>query len=250
MLSYQHSYHAGSRADIHKHNIFSRALEHLCKGAPITCIETHAGRGLYDLQSPEAKKTGEAAHGWLTLLHDKNFLATLSPSYVSCIQKLNKGRLSSFYPGSPTLAAHILRKEDKLHLMELHPTEYAALKLNISKDRYASLQKRDGLEGALEVAPGGEKPGIVLIDPSYEVKSEYAVIPEFVLQLRKAWPGAAILIWAPMLPALRYEGMIENLKKAVKDIQISETTWAKPGEVRGMYGSVMVGVNMPAGFVF
>lgn len=249
MLSYQHAYHAGSLADIHKHEIFCRTLEQLCAGpASVTCVETHAGRGIYDLGSAESLKTGEAAAGWLDFIKNEKKLATLSPHYMEAVRVLNNGALVPRYPGSPYLAAHILRAKDALYLAELHPTEYAALKKNMGKDNRMQIQKRDGLDLALEIAAQKPGRGLVLVDPSYEVKAEYESIPAFVLKLSQLWPQARILLWTPMLPALRHEAMMKILQKEIPGMQVSETCWAKPGEVRGMYGSIMMGINLPGVF--
>ncbi len=247
MLSYQHAYHAGSRIDLHKHEILARALTALCADpSPLTYIETHAGRGVYNLQSDETKKTGEANDGWLKIIDDKKELEKLSPAYVDTVKKLNNGRLLPRYPGSPLIAAHILRPQDKIKLFELHPTEYKALRENLSADKRMEIQKRDGLGGALELAGKGR--GLVLIDPSYEVKTEYETIADFAVKLHAQWKEAAILIWIPMLPAMRHEAMVEKLKKDIPGIDISEVRWAEPGSVRGMYGSIIMGVNAKPAF--
>lgn len=250
MLSYQHSYHAGSRADIHKHDILSGVLLTMVReSAKLTYIETHAGRGVYTLTSPEARKTGEAGEGWLSLIKDKKKIDLLSPHYVACTRLLNKGKLEPHYPGSPALAAHILRKGDRLHLMELHPAEHAALQKKFGHDKRLTISKRDGLEGALSCAADhAGSTGLLFIDPSYEVKSEYESVPEFVSRFRTVWPEAGILVWVPMLPAARHEIMAGAMKKSFPDMQISEAIWARPEDGRGMYGSIMMGINLPSSF--
>lgn len=246
MLSYQHLYHAGNRADIHKHDILCRVLQSLCGGAAISCIETHAGRGAYDLHAPEAIKTGEADEGWLKLIQDKTALEKLSSPYIEAVQSLNTGKLSPLYPGSPVLAAHILRPQDKLYLCELHPAEYDALKKNMGGDQRIQIQKRDGIEFALTFPFGA--PSLVLIDPSYEVKSEYVGIPDIVRNLHKKFPKAVILIWAPMLKADRHENMVQTIQGILPQVAVSKVTWADPAAVRGMYGSIMMGINADAVF--
>jgi 23S rRNA (adenine2030-N6)-methyltransferase len=244
MLSYQHAYHAGNRADIQKHSLLCRVLEALThKERPLTYMETHAGGGVYDMFSTEAEKTGEAAKGWLALSEDER--AALPAGYVEAIKKLNGGALSPLYPGSPFLAAHMLRPQDKLRLMELHPQEYAALGRALKGDERIQIHKRDGLEGVLAISPPTPRKGLVLIDPSYEMKEEYETIPAFMEKLVKKWPEACVLVWIPMLPAGRHEGMMEKLKKTFPALRIFKTEWGKPGE--GMYGSIMAGINLPHG---
>jgi len=173
MLSYQHIYHAGNLADVQKHALLAWMLEYLTqKDKPLSYIETHAGRGLYDLGSDEALKTGEAragidlAEGWF-------------PADHPYIQRLTECRAMfgpRAYPGSPMIAALGLRETDTIHLAELHPQENAALKANLG-DFGANIQKRDGFEMALALTPPTPRRGLLLIDPSYEVKDDYLRSP-------------------------------------------------------------------------
>lgn len=244
MLSYQHAYHAGNRADLQKHAFLVSVLEILIrKNRPLTYMETHAGRGVYDLHSPEAEKTGEAKQGWLALAESER--QGLPQSYVKVIEDLNKGEKKNFYPGSPWIAASVLRSQDEIHLMELHPQEYEALEHVFKKDKLVHVHKRDGLEGVLALSPPKNRRGLVLIDPSYEIKDEYDSIPDFAIKLSKKWPEVCILIWIPMLPARRHEGMIQKLQSSFPNLYHAQTEWAKPGE--GMYGSIMAGINLPYG---
>lgn len=248
MLSYQHAYHAGSRADIHKHDILARVLAEMRRTHPvIDYVDTHAGRGLYNLESAPSYKTGEAAGGWLKLACDTKEIGKLSPDYVDSIRALNKGRLAPRYPGSPRVAGHVLRDTDTMHLMELHPAEHEALENNFKKDRRAKIYRDDGLKKTAELVRGKvfKGRGLVLIDPSYEVKTEYETIPHFAADLAKGWPGVGILIWAPMLPAGRHEKLLEILTAKAGDFQRFQTTWAKPEDGRGMYGSLVAALGIP-----
>jgi 23S rRNA (adenine2030-N6)-methyltransferase len=244
MLSYQHIYHAGNRADIQKHSLLASTLEVLTrKDRALTYMETHAGRGVYDLNAAEAEKTGEAKQGWLAL--DKSEIEKFPGGYVSAVRDLNNGKLSPLYPGSPLVAAQILRAQDEIHLMELHPQEYSALIKTFRGDKRAHIHRRDGLEGVLALSPPVNRRGLVLVDPSYEMKDEYETIPDFAVKLLKKWPEVCVLIWCPMLPAGRHEGLIEKLRANFPDPQISTVEWGKKGE--GMYGSIMAGINLPYG---
>ncbi len=238
MLSYQHAYHAGNRADLHKHDMLARVLAALTRKArPITYMETHAGRGLYDLTAPEALKTGEAAQGILS--------ADLPPGpYADAVAQARALHGPNAYPGSPLIARSLLRDQDRLHLMELHPGEHAALKAAL-KAPGTAIHKRDGLEGVLALSPPTPRRGLVLVDPSYEVKSEYQAIPTFAKKLIGKWPEACILVWYPILPDGRQNQLVEAF--AALPHERHEVAFDL-GRDKGMTGSGMIGVNLPHGW--
>lgn len=252
MLSYQHIYHAGNRADLHKHAALSRALDDLKEKAgddPILYIETHAGRGLYDLRSAEAKKTGEAAEGWLKLIDDKAALAALPSSYIAAVRAVNKGQaLHPFYPGSPKIAAHILRTQDRLYLYDLHPAEFAALQKTMQGDKRARVEQADGLEAAIQSATlhaRTYKHALIFIDPSFEIKSEYETVPAVIDHLHNAFPQAQIILWLPILPAARHETTLSLMKDRYPGLHLSQTLWANPAAGRGMAGSLLLILGSP-----
>ena len=236
MLSYQHAYHAGNRADLMKHDALARLIVALTgKPRPITYMETHAGRGLYDLAAPEARKTGEAAAG---------ILAAGPPPgpYAEALAKVRAAHGPMAYPGSPLIAQTLLRPQDRLHLMELHPAEHAALRGALNTPGTA-IHKRDGFEGVLALAPPEPRRGLVLVDPSYEVKSEYEAVAGFARALIAKWPEAVVLIWYPLLAEARHERLVAGL--APLPFARHEINFG-PG--KGMTGSGLIGVNLPHGF--
>ncbi len=235
MLSYQHSYHAGGPADLHKHIVLAELLALLTRKArPITYMETHAGRGLYDLASDETAKTGEADEGIAKLdLPDCPFTDALKSI------RLMHGETA--YPGSPMIAAELLRPDDKMHLMELHPAEFKALRANLEGE--AAIHHRDGYEGVMAISPPKPRKGLVLIDPSYEVKSEYIQVADFTRKLMAKWPEATVMIWYPILKAARHKEMLEALKLPY----IVDEVFFDMKENTGMIGSGLVLVNAPYG---
>ena len=236
MLSYQHAYHAGNAADLHKHAALAALLARLtAKDRGITYLETHAGRALYDLRAPEATKTGEAAGGIGAAR-----IASESP-YGRALAAARAAHGAAAYPGSPMIAAQLTRPQDHIVLMERHPKEAAALKRAMR--RRAMVHVRDGYEGALGVTPPtppAPRRGLVLIDPSYETKDEYARGADFVPQLTRRWREAIVLIWYPLLPAGRHEALYA-LSEARSEVAFAPT---RPG---GMGGSGLVLVNPPYG---
>jgi 23S rRNA (adenine2030-N6)-methyltransferase len=238
MLSYQHGYHAGGPADLHKHAALAELLVVLtAKPRGISYVETHAGRGLYDLAAPEALKTGEAAAGIGRLPLDP-----ATPFGQAILRTRNRSGPTS-YPGSPLIARSILREQDRMLLFELHPAEHAALSGTFPATA-AEIHRRDGYEGSLALAPLKPRKGLVLIDPSYEMKSDYAQAADFVIALIRKWPEASVLLWYPILPAKRHE----TLKSRLRPLPaiIDETAFRDPPE-RGMTGSGLILVNAPFG---
>lgn len=248
MLSYQHIYHAGGPADLHKHALLCLVLDGLRRRCRIlTYMETHAGRGLYDLGAKEAAKTGEAARGWLAAAASAEGLEALPRHLVEVVRGLNGGATGPLYPGSPMIAAKMLRRQDKIHLMELHPREHAALAETFRGDDRVTIDKRDGYEGVLSLCPPPHRRGLVLIDPSYEIKDEYGIAASFVATLRTVWPEAVVMLWYPLLAAGRHEDMLEHLARRCPQAIRNEVCWAKP-EAGGMYGSGIVLLNF-SGFL-
>jgi 23S rRNA (adenine2030-N6)-methyltransferase len=189
MLSYQHSYHAGNLADVQKHSLLAWTLDYLtAKDKPLTYIETHAGRGVYDLKADEAAKTGEAAMG---IALAESWFPAVHPYH----QRLSEARAAygqDAYPGSPLIAALGLRETDTMHLAELHPTEVAHLR-TAAAEWGAHVYQRDGFDLALALTPPTPRRGLMLVDPSYEVKSDYDAIPkhaEMLKSLTSAFPDA------------------------------------------------------------
>lgn len=237
MLSYQHAYHAGGPADLHKHIAFAELLHALTrKPRGISVLETHAGRGLYDLAAPEAAKTGEAAAGIARLAPDP------ATAFGRALMAVRATHGPAAYPGSPLIAAALLRPQDRLTLMDLHPQEHAALRRALPSG--ASIHRRDGYEGVLALVPPTPRRGLVLVDPSYEVKSEYAAAAAFVLKLVSRWPEAAVLVWYPLLPEARHRALLDGLRPLAP--KVDEVAFT-PAPARGMAGSGLALVNGPHG---
>jgi len=238
MLSYQHAYHAGGPADLHKHIVLAELLARLTqKPRGITYAETHAGRGLYDLGSAEAARTGEAAAG----------IARLAPgpdtAFGRALAAVRAAHGAAAYPGSPLLARALLRSQDRLLLAELHPAEHAALRASLARPGVA-IHRRDGFEALLGLAPPEPRRGLLLVDPSYEVKTDYVATAAFVRRLVAKWPEATLLVWYPLLPAARHGSLLAGL--APLSPLVDEAGFVAP-PARGMTGSGLALVNAPHG---
>ncbi len=244
MLSYQHIYHAGNMADLHKHALLASMLDYMTrKPKPLSYIETHAGRGLYDLAAPEAVKTGEAAAGVLRLA---DRLPADHP-YRRVLTRIRDAHGTTAYPGSPVIAGELLRADDRMILAELHPREFAALEATMW--RYGAVcRQEEGLGLARALVPPEPRRGLMLIDPSYEVKADYAALPETILQLHAKWNVGVIALWYPILASDAHRPMVAALGTAgLPKTLRHEVRFPPAREGHGMVGSGMFIVNAPFG---
>lgn len=246
MLSYQHIYHAGNLADVQKHSVLAVALAYLTrKDKPLCYFETHAGRGLYRLDSPEAVKTGEAAAG-IGRAQSRHWFKPDHP-LIRVLYKVHAQEGSMAYPGSPLIAAHLLRPGDTMHLAELHPQERAALE-EAMKPYPARIHARDGFDMAQSLLPPDPRRGIMLIDPSYEVKSEYDRIPGIIGQLHRKWNVGVIALWYPILTDGRHKPMLAGLERlGLPGVLRHEVRFPPVREGHRMVGSGMFVINAPYG---
>lgn len=244
MLSYQHAYHAGNLADVHKHSLLAWVLAYMTKkDKPLSYLETHAGRGLYDLQDAAAIKTGEAARG--IAVADDWFDA--DHPYRTTLTTIRGKHGAAAYPGSPLIAAELLRPQDNIHLSELHPQEFAALRAAMAP--YGGvLRQRDGWAMAQSLCPPDPRRGLLLIDPSYEVKADYAAIPTRMAKLHRKWPVGVIMVWYPILTDGPHKAMTTALQKAIPDITIHEVGFPPARSGHRMIGSGLAVINAPYGF--
>ena len=243
MLSYQHAFHAGNLADLHKHALLAWMLDYLTrKPKPISYLETHAGRGLYDLAGAEADKTGEAAQGIRRAL-DQGWLAADHP-LMRALSAIRAAHGPHAYPGSPLIARHFLRPGDVAHLAELHPGEHQAL---AAVAGFAHLHRQDGFRMAQALCPPTPRRGLLLIDPSYELKTDYSAIPGQIAKLARKWNVGVIALWYPLLRDDRHRPMLAALADNHPQALRSEVGFppARPGH--GMIGSGMFVVNPPFG---
>ncbi|WP_297781650.1 23S rRNA (adenine(2030)-N(6))-methyltransferase RlmJ [uncultured Roseovarius sp.] len=243
MLSYQHHYHAGNPADVHKHAGLAWVLDYLTqKDKPLSYIETHAGRGLYDLGDAAALKTGEAAQGIGRL--EAGF--AVAHPYLLRLKETRLAQGAQAYPGSPLIAAQSLRAMDSLHLAELHPGENAHLRRNLA-GYDVKIRQQDGFEMAQEICPPTPRRGLLLVDPSYEVKTEYESIPRHLTQIARKWNVGILMLWYPILTSGAHEGMLTHLGAAFPEALRHEVRFAPVRAGHRMVGSGLFVVNAPYG---
>jgi 23S rRNA (adenine2030-N6)-methyltransferase len=201
-MNYRHAYHAGNFADVLKHSVLVGLIEALKqKQTPFCYVDTHAGRGRYDLHGEEALKTREYADGVMRLL-DASRMPTALHVYLNLVRALNGSRPThdiAVYPGSPLLASLLLRDDDRAQLCELQPDEAAALRGVFRADPRVSVHERDGYEALKSLLPPKEKRGLVLIDPPFEAQDgEFRLIEAALKHAQTRWPTGVYAIWYPI----------------------------------------------------
>jgi len=244
LLSYRHSYHAGNFADVLKHIVLIECLQHLGKkDKAFDYIDTHAGAGLFDLSSVHASKLQEF----------KNGIGKLNPAdwpelarYFEVVNKLNHDGALGLYPGSPWIALHFMRPQDRSWLYELHSEDARLLANNVQKDKRARVMHEDGLSGLLRLLPPISRRGLVLIDPSYEIKSDYDLVAKTVIEGHKKFATGTYAIWYPVVERSRIIRLEKQLfKSGIRNIQRFELGITADGEASGMTASGMIVINPP-----
>jgi 23S rRNA (adenine2030-N6)-methyltransferase len=248
MLSYRHAFHAGNHADVLKHLVLMLCLQHMNqKDKPYTVIDTHAGAGLYALESKQAKLTGEYING-IGRLWGRTGLPAPLMDFMDVLRTLNQGSALHHYPGSPWLIDHIARPIDRIRLCELHPTDFALLRRQFkNQERRVMVDQADGFEVLKAALPPSSRRALVLIDPSYEIRSDYMKVVAAIKDGLKRFATGTFLVWHPLLPTLDANQLPEKLKKAgaAHWLHATLSVCAPATQGHGMHGSGMFVINPP-----
>jgi 23S rRNA (adenine2030-N6)-methyltransferase len=220
MFSYRHGFHAGNHADVLKHLVLIAVVKHLtAKATAVTVVDTHAGAGLYRLDSDFAGTSGEAQDGILKL--QASPLAAEPPplvsDYLELVASFNPSGKNRIYPGSPFVTQALLRQEprDKLWLFELHPSDSKALADHVEQlpdKRQVALKREDGFEGLRALIPPPSRRGLVLIDPSYEIKTDYQRVAACIQESLKRFATGTYMVWYPVIPRPEAHELPRRLK--------------------------------------
>ena len=246
MLSYRHGFHAGNFADVLKHSLLALAINSLKqKDKPFVYIDTHAGAGKYSLKSDFAQKTGEYESG-IARLWKTGAIPDEARDYLAAIRAENTGKQLVRYPGSPQLVRRLIRAQDRLLLSELHGSDYEALRQLYAGDKQVGVAKEDGLAMLHKKLPPIQRRGLILIDPSYEVKAEYGKVIEALQTAYRHFATGIYALWYPVLERAETERFLQRIKETAipKQLRI-EHCIAGDGAVRGMTGSGMLFINPP-----
>jgi len=218
MFSYRHAFHAGNHADVLKHTVLQAVLRHMVlKETPFMAFDTHAGAGLYRLDGDFAQTSAEVDNGFNKLaaqLPSKTFAPALQ-DYVDVVAAFNAKGHWKVYPGSPFIIQRLLRGRDKLKLFEIHPTDSKTLSANISQleaGRQVSILREDGFEGLKKFLPPPSRRAIVLCDPSYEMKQDYARVPVMVADALMRFATGTYMVWYPIIPRPEAHDLPKKLK--------------------------------------
>lgn len=246
MLSYRHSYHAGNFADVMKHIVVVAILRYMTrKEAPLCYVDTHAGAGAYDLQSDHALKNRESDSG-IGKLWQSDDAPEAVAAYVDLVRRLNSGSALLHYPGSPWLAAELLRPQDRLMLCERHGSDFPLLQQAFRKDRRVHCFNEDGYRFSRGFLPPGERRGFVLIDPSYEMAKEYDTALEALSGFQRRFPTGTYALWYPVLDQRRAIQLRMSMEKtSMRDVLHLAMNVADRKASPGMYGCGMIVVNPP-----
>lgn len=246
MLSYRHAFHAGNFADVLKHVVLLEILDYLAqKEKPFCVIDTHAGAGKYALDGDFALKTHEFETG-ISQLWQRDDLPPSVANYVNLQKRFNANGQFKHYAGSPLLIKQLLRPKDKLHLFELHSTEVGLLTTTMKHDKRIQIEHADGLKNSLRLLPPVERRGLVLIDPSYEMKSDYADVVKTLIQMHKRFATGTYALWYPVIERGRTEALETALKKSgIPNIALFELGINTDNSGRGMNACGMIVINPP-----
>ncbi|WP_420433748.1 23S rRNA (adenine(2030)-N(6))-methyltransferase RlmJ [Hyphobacterium sp.] len=199
-MNYRHAFHAGNFADVLKHAVLAQCLEHLKKkDKPFRYIDTHAGIGAYDLAASEAERNPEWRQGIAKVLSADRPSAVqdaLAP-LLGVVAAMNPEALAA-YPGSPEIAARLLRKSDRIQLCELHEADARTLDNRYKRDARIKVDRRDGYKALHGQVPPREKRGVVLVDPPFEHRDEMAHMAEAVRKAIPKWTGGTYIFWRPL----------------------------------------------------
>jgi len=256
MLAYRHAFHAGNHGDVLKHLVLSEVLRHMGdKDKPYTLVDTHAGAGGYSLEGRYAGKKGEFEGGvaalWAAMAEGKALPEALQ-RYLHLVRDFNGGpgaKLSQ-YPGSPATGQALMRPTDPLHVYEMHPTDERILRAFLADRPHTKVHMADGFAGLVRELPPPSRRGVVLIDPSYELKPDYGKVVAAVREIMTRFAQAVVIVWYPLVQLVEAVQLPKRLRTAAAsapkgwlDAQIQVQAANDRGF--GMMGSGVFVINPP-----
>ena len=258
-MNYQHAFHAGNFADVHKHVVLTRILEYLQRKEPaFRVIDTHAGCGRYDLFGPEAERAQEWRGGIGRLFEQlrtntyqqkavqKDSVQTLLAPYLEAVAAINADGDLRFYPGSPLIALSLMRRQDRLIACELELRAATSLKAALEGEPRAKVLTIDGWMALNANVPPRERRGIVLVDPPYEESDDFSRLSAGLAEAYRKWPTGIYVLWYPIKDRDAPDALARRLRKlAMPKILRCEIMLGTPRSDAGLIGSGLIVVNPP-----
>jgi len=212
MLAYRHAFHAGNHADVLKHLVLVQLMRHLAlKDKGFRIVDTHAGAGLYELDSAQALKKGEFLQG-IGRLWESPQPPPLVADYLQQLRALNTDGILRRYPGSPQLAQQLMRPQDQLRLFELHPADYRALLELLDGRPNIELRQADGFAALKSQLPPPTRRALVLVDPSYEGHADYEHVVDTLRDALRRFAQGVYMVWYPVVSKPGAAAMLKELK--------------------------------------
>lgn len=242
-MNYRHGYHAGNFADVVKHLALVTILQHLKKkDAGFAVIDSHAGRGLYDLAGEQAGKTNEARGGIARLQGLTGGLTAALETYLALVKETG-----AHYPGSPLLTAKLLRPQDRLTAIEKHPEEFVALKEVLSPFRNAAAEQGDGYARTVKLLPPPLRRGLILIDPPFEAVDEFQTLAQTLSAALRKFATGVFLVWYPVKSQADADAFTgEVLAGGAKRVSLVDTQISAPSGK--LDRAALLVINPPYGF--
>ena len=253
MLAYRHAFHAGNHADVLKHTTLVAVLQHMnLKDKGYRVIDTHAGAGAYALSGRHAQLKREFDTG-IARLWGRDDLPPVVQAYVDQVRAFNGEGALRQYPGSPALAHQLMREQDQLRLFELHATDHGLLAGRMRSDPRVEVKPADGFTVLKQQLPPPTRRGVLLIDPSYEVKTDYTRVLATLREALTRFAECTVVIWVPQLQLLDAAKLPQRLKataatEAPKGWLSARLSVAHPTDTQrgfGMLGSTVFVANPP-----
>ncbi|WP_026479902.1 23S rRNA (adenine(2030)-N(6))-methyltransferase RlmJ [Ahrensia sp. 13_GOM-1096m] len=249
-MNYRHAYHAGNFADVVKHIILTRVLMYFKrKDAPFFVMDTHAGVGRYDLKGVEAQKTREAETGIARLIkalpNAPKEVRELCEPFTTLLNDMNEDKLQH-YPGSPMVAQSLIRRTDRLSLVELHPEDFDELTINFNWAKNTKTHHLDAWQAMKAQLPPNEKRGLILVDPPFEDRDEFNAILRALYDAQKRFSKGTYMLWYP----IKDLQMIASFSRVLSGMDLGRTLDVRvmidrPGSQAKFIGTGMVIVNPP-----
>ena len=244
-MKYRHQYHAGNFADVHKHVLLLEVLTALTrKDKGLLFVDTHAGRGQYELHPGDAQHPAEWQSGVAKLLAATPRHAALA-RYRELVATGVHGA-SLHYRGSPLLAMQLLRAQDRAAFFESQRDEAGQLRKALQGAARSRVASGDGFAGLRALLPPPERRGCILIDPPFEEREDYARVHDAVVDTLQRFETAVLVLWLPVKLRADFDHWLAALGRALTRPTLASLLWLHPTDSRAaLNGSALVVINPP-----